>query len=81
MYFWRDNSGKEIDCIIEGLEHPKAIEIKSSATLHSDFYKNLKWWKTLSESEHLALIYGGDESYTRSGVTTLGWKDCIKILT
>ena len=80
MYFWRDNSGKEIDCIIGGLEHPKAIEIKSSATLHSDFYKNLKWWQTLSESKNTTLIYGGDESYTRSGVATLGWRESIKVL-
>lgn len=32
LYFWRDNSGKEIDCIIEDSQNPKAIEIKSSLT-------------------------------------------------
>lgn len=80
MYFWRDNSGKEIDCIIEESQNPNAIEIKSAATVHPDFYKNLKWWQSISESAYLTLIYGGNESYTRSGVMTLGWKDCIKSL-
>lgn len=79
MYFWRDNLGKEIDCIIEESQNPKAIEIKSSATVHQDFYKNLKWWQSISGSKDLTLIYGGNDSYTRSGVITLGWKDCIRV--
>jgi predicted AAA+ superfamily ATPase len=80
LYFWRDNSGKEIDCIIEQSQNPKAIEIKSSLTTHQDFYKNLIWWKAISDSEDLSLIYGGDHSYSRSGIRTLGWKDCINVL-
>jgi uncharacterized protein len=80
LYFWRDNSGKEIDCIIEKSQNPKAIEIKSAATVHPDFYKNLEWWQSISDSKDLYLIYGGDDSYTRSGVITLGWKDCTKFL-
>jgi len=80
LYFWRDNSGKEIDCIIEESQNPKAIEIKSSITIHKDYYKNLKWWYDISNSEDLSLIYGGDDTYSRSGIRTLGWKDCIKVL-
>ncbi|MCF8235439.1 MAG: ATP-binding protein [Bacteroidales bacterium] len=79
MYFWRDNSGKEIDCIIGESQNPKAIEIKSSYTIHQDFYKNLKWWHAVSGSQNLSLIYGGNDSYTRSGFMTLGWKDCVKV--
>jgi len=80
LYFWRDNSGKEIDCIIEELQNPKAIEIKSSLTIHQDFYKNLKWWQALSKSNNLSLIYGGNDSYSRSGISTLGWKNCIEVV-
>lgn len=79
IYFWRDNSGKEIDCIIEISQNPQAIEIKSSATVHPDFYKNLHWWQAISETKNLTLIYGGNDSYTRSGVITLGWKDCVSV--
>jgi hypothetical protein len=65
---------------IEESQNPKAIEIKSAATVHLDFYKNLKWWQSISESKNLTLIYGGTDSYTRSDVKTLGWKDCTKSL-
>jgi len=80
MYFWRDNSGKEIDCIVEESHNSKAIEIKSSITIHQDFFKNLKWWHQISNSKDLSLIYGGSDSYYRSGIGILGWKDCIKAL-
>lgn len=79
LYFWRDNSGLEIDCIVEGNSDPRAIEIKSGETVHAGFFKNLNWWKDKANSQKGYLIYGGDESYQRSGHRVLSWKDCVKV--
>ena len=79
LYFSRDNSGKEIDCIIEDPPFPKAIEIKSAITIHQDFFKNLNWWKEISDTNNAYLIYGGNDSYDRSGICVLGWKDCVRL--
>ncbi|MBL6964859.1 MAG: ATP-binding protein [Bacteroidetes bacterium] len=79
LYFWRDNSGKEIDCIIEDSPQSKAIEIKSAITIHQDFFKNLRWWQEISKSKNASLIYGGGDTYNRSGIRVLGWKDCTKV--
>ncbi len=79
VYFWRDNSGREIDCILDDGTTPKAIEIKSAMTIHQDFFKNLNWWKQISKSNKLNLIYGGTDNYERSGVNILGWNNCEEI--
>jgi uncharacterized protein len=79
LFFWRDNSGIEIDCIVDNPSNPVAVEIKSGETVHADFFKNLNWWKDISGSHKGYLIYGGDESYKRSGNHVLGWKDCVDV--
>ncbi|MBE0663011.1 MAG: ATP-binding protein [Bacteroidales bacterium] len=79
LYFWRDNTGIEIDCIFENPFEPYAIEIKSGETVHAGFFKNLNWWKENANSHKGYLIYGGDESYPRSDHRVLGWKDCVNV--
>lgn len=79
LYFWRDNSGREIDCIVDHPLHPSAIEIKSGLSIHSGFFNGLDWWKGLTNSKKGFLIYGGDECYEWSGNQILGWKDCVKV--
>ncbi|GAB4110755.1 MAG: ATP-binding protein [Spirochaetota bacterium] len=76
MFFWRDSSGVEIDIILEKgtLLHP--VEIKSSYTVNDDFFKNIKKWEKITGLQLPAyVVYGGDESFTRSGITILSWKD------
>ena len=78
IYFWRDNIGKEIDCIINSGQNLTAIEIKSGTTIHQDFFKNLTYFKTLGglSEDQLVLIYGGNESQRRTIARVLSWKDC-----
>jgi|YNPMSStandDraft_1061717.scaffolds.fasta_scaffold15937_3 hypothetical protein len=80
LYFWRDSSGIEIDVIIEKGSILVPVEIKSSQTIVQDFFKNLTIWNKLSGSKAKSyMVYGGEESYTRSGIHILSWKDCHKI--
>jgi len=75
LFFWRDQSGHEIDLIIEdgNMLHP--VEIKSAGTIAKDMFDGLKWWIRLAgEGTSLpTLVYGGTESYTREGVTVRPW--------
>jgi len=77
LYFWRDRYGYEIDCVIDkGLElFP--LEIKSSKTIVSDFFDNLKYWNQLSGvlPENSFLVFAGDQSQKRSAANVLGWKN------
>lgn len=48
IYFWRDLSGNEIDCIIDEGNIIVPIEIKSSKTVIDSFFKNYDYWQTLT---------------------------------
>ncbi len=80
-YFWRDNKGIEIDCLQADGMNNKAIEIKSGATIHQDFFKNLLYYQKLSglSNEQLILVYGGSESHQRNSARVISWKDIDKI--
>jgi hypothetical protein len=77
LYFWRDNIGTEIDVLVEDREGLFPIEIKSGQTFRDDFLVNLHRYRKYAgpRASGSGLVYGGDESYVRSGVTVRSWKD------
>lgn len=81
LYFWRDSTGHEIDCIIEAGAKITAIEIKSSTTMNVDFFQGLQFWQDLTgdSSSHSVLLYGGTETQQWSKGRVIGWKDISKI--
>jgi predicted AAA+ superfamily ATPase len=61
IYFWRNNHGNEIDCIIQKANVHTAIEIKSGKTFHPQFLKGLDYWEKLSGNKNeMYLVYGGE---------------------
>ena len=75
LYFWRDNTGHELDCILDEGASVKPVEIKSGTTIHSDFFKGLSYYNVLSKSKTSGsyLIYGGTKNYKRKEGQVLGW--------
>ena len=61
LFFWRDSKGNEIDCIFEKRGQIYALEIKSSSTYKSEFFKNIGYWNKISKSKEdfSFLIYTG----------------------
>jgi len=82
MFFWRDSTGNELDCLIEESLQVKCLEIKTSTTLHPDFFKGLNFYKNLSNSdeENLYLIYGGAKNVSRKEATVLSWKNTVDLM-
>lgn len=82
LFFWRDNTGNELDCLVEGALDTKAIEIKSATTVHPDFFKGLEFYKNLSNSsaENSFLIYGGNKNSVRKEATILSWKNTVNVM-
>lgn len=78
LYFWRDNNGLETDLIFEKGNSLQSIEIKSGQTITSDMIRAGKKSASMipgAEALMPCLIYGGEESYERSGLQVIGWKD------
>ncbi|MQM32711.1 MAG: AAA family ATPase, partial [Candidatus Accumulibacter phosphatis] len=70
LYFWRDNNGLEADLVFEVGTHIQPVEIKSGQTLTRDYLHAGQASGRFAGSEALPpwLIYGGSDSYERSGV-------------
>ena len=66
LYFFRDNIGNEVDILFDQGIEINPIEIKSSETITSDFFKGLDYYKKLSpeKAKTTYLIYGGTQTYT-----------------
>ncbi len=78
-YFWRDSSGNEVDLIIEDGLQLFAVEIKSSKTIHPDFFKSLKKFSTIKPDVKSFLVYGGQELQKRTDAIVLGFNN-LKII-
>ena len=75
-YFWRDRSGNEIDLLIEEGGKIRPVEIKSGATLNTDYFKGLHHFASIaSDIIEPTLIYGGDDSLSHAGVTVTSWRE------
>jgi uncharacterized protein len=77
LYFWRDRSGNETDFLIDRGSDLLLIEAKSGKTVASDWFNGLKKWRTTggNRSKQGALIYGGDDSYSREGTIVTSWRN------
>ena len=71
LYFWRDAKGNEVDLLLELGMEIAAIEIKSGATISTDWWKGLKTFARHVETppKLTALVYGGVERQQRSDVS------------
>lgn len=80
FYFWRDQHGHEVDCLIEN-EFLTPVEIKSAKTINSEFFEGLNYWNRLAKNtpENTFLIYGGNENQTRSYGKIISWKNLENI--
>lgn len=78
LYFWRDNNGLETDIVFESGTKLQPVEIKSGQTITSDSIRAGQKAARFAGEEALQpwLIYGGDDSYERNGVTVMSWRDC-----
>lgn len=61
IYFYRENSGREVDIIEETPDGLNAYEVKAGATFQPDFTKNLKYLQQLLPNvRSSSVIYNGE---------------------
>jgi len=66
LYFWRDNTGHEIDIIVENSGKLYPVEIKSGKTITDEFFKGLTFWQKISGEKGGAIIFAGETGQRRS---------------
>lgn len=76
LFYWRDKTGREVDVVIDQVDHLIPVEIKSGKTIHAEFFKNLAYWMGLSDTRRGVVIYSGDQNQSRSnGIQVHSWRD------
>lgn len=80
LFFWRTNTGIEVDLLLEQGQTLIPVEIKSGQTIASDFTWGLEKWRSISGSEAPAyLVYGGASSLNHKGMRVLSWSDLSEL--
>ncbi len=77
LFFWRNNTGLEIDVLAEQAGRLRPIEIKSGATLASDWWDGLNRWLKLAGAEagDPTLVYGGETPWRRDAASAVPWRN------
>ena len=75
LYFWRNNTGHEVDIIADLAGRLLPIEVKSGMTIASDWFDGLSRWKALAKKRALRpqLVYGGAERQSRQVAEVVPW--------
>ena len=81
LFFWRDNTGNEVDVIADQGLTLSPIEIKSGQTISADFFSGLRKWLSWAGAEagKPYLIYGGDEHQERGEGEVVPWREVTGI--
>ena len=83
VFYLRDKQGHELDALIEmGSGSLMGIEIKSGATLASDYFNGLDYWRERLGSVTLDpwLIYGGETRQRRERGHVVPWNNMQALL-
>ncbi len=72
-YFWRDHTGNEVDLLIETVDEPFPIEIKSGKTIKREFFKGIENFTKVAGVTHSGLVYGGDQNQVRNTTSIITW--------
>jgi len=80
LFFWRDKTGQEIDCVFERDGKPVIVEAKSGITIGDDAFFNIKGFRAMENASTAYLIYGGDSVGERRDGKLVPWRECASII-
>ena len=81
LYFWRSHGGLEVDLMLEQGQVLAPVEIKSGATVSSDWMRPLRRWRELAGNAagRPIIVYGGDRAQQRSDADIVPWRQLAQL--
>lgn len=81
MYFWRDKTGHEVDCLITSGTAVTPIEIKVGQTVSSNYFDGLKYWYEINKQDEYngTVVYTGPENQKRKYANVVSWTSLDKV--
>lgn len=82
LYYYRDSQQNEVDIIYKVANQLIPIEVKSSKTLHHDFFKGLAFFKTIvgDRCQKGYLVYSGEEEKPFKSFSVMNFKNAWKMM-
>ncbi|MEO6039432.1 MAG: ATP-binding protein [Saprospiraceae bacterium] len=75
LYYWRENSGREIDLLLDEGLRQWPVEIKSGETITSDWLHGLRYWAEMTGQPGGTVYYAGnDEQHRSNDITVKNWR-------
>ncbi len=81
MHFWRDNTGNEIDLLVERAGALWPVEMKSGATFQRDWLRGLHTWQRHAAAARQGtpmLISAVPGHFTDQGVMVANWREALR---
>ncbi|MCB9664427.1 MAG: ATP-binding protein [Alphaproteobacteria bacterium] len=81
IFHWRETRGVEVDLVVDDGTEILLVEVKSGATVSSDWFGPLVKARETAAQDHPAaavravILFGGDEPATRHGVDVVPWRE------
>ena len=81
LYFWRSHGGLEIDLVLEQGQVLAPVEVKSGATVSSDWLRRVRRWRELAgdAAGRPVVVYGGDQAQQRSDADIVPWRQLAQL--
>ena len=81
LFFWRSHGGLEVDLLLEQGQALTPVEIKSGATVSSDWLRPLHRWRELAgdTAGRPVIVYGGDQPQQRSDADIVPWRQLARL--
>ncbi|MBN2811289.1 MAG: ATP-binding protein [Spirochaetales bacterium] len=75
LYFWRDNTGNEVDVVYEDGMVIRSVEIKSGKTFSAEYTSGLETWMRFSDEApaSCSIVYAGDMEMKMKGIEVKKW--------
>jgi predicted AAA+ superfamily ATPase len=76
IYFWRDKTEHEVDCIIEDKQKLIPIEIKAGRTFNTRFLDGLSYWESLAHEKSVpgSVVFAGSSEQARAHHALISWQ-------
>ncbi len=82
LYFWRDNHGHEIDCLLDHAGELTPVELKSGKTMNKSYFDGLRYWNKLTAHplDKSYVVYGGEQSLSTAFGQLLSWREALRVM-
>lgn len=81
IHFWRDNTGNEVDLLVERAGELWPVEMKSGATMQRDWLRGLHTWQRHAAAARQGapmLISAAPGNFSYEGVAVAHWRDALR---